>query len=198
MAEICACRICRDSPDKVALPHEPRPVFQVGQGARIAICSQAPGTRAHRAGKPFYDPSGVRLREWLAVDEAEFYDPDKVAIVPMGLCFPGQDAKGGDLPPRRECARVWRHRLLGALETPHVVALIGSYAQRWHLKGRCEKTVTETVRNWRRYAFTNAGPRVFVLPHPSWRNNAWLKANPWFEAELVPELRAAVRAALRP
>ncbi len=194
--DVRACTLCRDHPTGSPLPHEPNPIFQISPTAKVAICSQAPGTRAHASGKPFYDPSGVRLRQWLNVDEATFYDTTRVAIVPMGLCFPGQDAKGGDLPPRRECAPAWRTRLLSAIGQPDVVCLIGSYAQRWHLGSRCARTLTETVQNWRQFAFANAGPRVFVLPHPSWRNNAWIAANPWFEREVLVELRSAVDQAL--
>ena len=194
---MAACRICRDSPRKTPLPHEPLPIFRISSSARLAICSQAPGTRAHASGKPFYDPSGVRLRDWLQMDEATFYDPRRVAIVPMGFCFPGQDEKGGDLPPRQECAPQWREQALAALTSLEVLLLVGSYAQRWHLKARAEPTLTETVRQWRRFAFQNEGPRTFVLPHPSWRNNAWLKKNPWFESELLPELRAAILGVIK-
>ncbi|MEL6298833.1 MAG: uracil-DNA glycosylase family protein [Pseudomonadota bacterium] len=193
---IKACRICVEQPLKTPLPHEPRPIFHISQTARVAICSQAPGTLAHASGKPFYDPSGIRLRAWLEMDEATFYDQSKVAIVPMGFCFPGQDAKGGDLPPRRECAPRWREAALSVLQELEVVLLVGSYAQRWHLGASAKPTLTETVRNWRQYAFANQGPRMFATPHPSWRNNAWLKANPWFERELLPELRSAVDMAL--
>ncbi|MEO0672615.1 MAG: uracil-DNA glycosylase family protein [Pseudomonadota bacterium] len=193
---MAACRICRDAPATTPLPHEPLPIFRISSDARLAICSQAPGTRAHASGKPFYDPSGVRLRAWLEMDEATFYDPRRVAIVPMGFCFPGQDAKGGDLPPRKECAPQWREQALASLKSLEVLLLVGSYAQRWHLKSRAEPTLTETVKAWRRFAFQNKGPRTFVLPHPSWRNNFWLKQNPWFEAELLPELRATVRGVI--
>lgn len=161
------------------------------------VCSQAPGTRAHKSGTPFNDPSGVRLREWMGVTDAEFYDSSRVAIVPMGFCFPGQDSKGGDLPPRRECARIWRAKLLAAVGDPQVLLLVGSYAQRWHLGAEVGRNLTETVSDWRRYAFVNSGPRIFVLPHPSWRNNAWLKQHPWFGGQLLPALRAAVQEALQ-
>ncbi|MEL6290213.1 MAG: uracil-DNA glycosylase family protein [Pseudomonadota bacterium] len=193
---IRSCRLCIEAPDRTPLPHEPKPIFRLSSSARIAVCSQAPGVRAHTSGVPFLDPSGVRLRAWMAVSEAEFYDDTRVAIVPMGFCFPGLDAKGGDLPPRRECARTWRDRALSTLGDLDLLVLVGSYAQRWHLGGDADATLTETVRNWRRFAFRNEAPRIFVLPHPSWRNNAWLKANPWFEAETLPELRAAVRSAI--
>ena len=132
----------------------------------------------------------------MAVTEAEFYDANLVAIVPMGFCFPGQDAKGGDLPPRRECARRWRNAVFEAIQPPQIMLLIGAYAQRWHLGREAGATLTETVKAWRTFAFANDGPRTFVLPHPSWRNNAWLKAHPWFEAELLPEMRTAIRMTL--
>jgi len=190
------CRLCVDAPDGSALPHQPRPIFQVSQRARLAICSQAPGTRAHASGRPFDDPSGERLRAWMDITSQEFYDPDKVVIVPMGFCFPGQDAKGGDRPPRRECARTWRQPLFERLPQVQTVLAVGLYAQKWHLGERAEPTLTGTVRRWRAYAYANNGPQVFPLPHPSWRNNAWLKQNPWFAQEVLPALRRAVRAAI--
>lgn len=193
---ILACRVCIETPDRTPLPHEPKPVFRISKTARIAVCSQAPGTRAHASGVPFTDPSGVRLRQWLGMAEEEFYDRKSVAIVPMGFCFPGLDAKGGDRPPRKECARTWRDEALAAVGDVSLLLLIGSYAQRWHLGDRASRTLTQTVANWRSFAHANSGPRVFPLPHPSWRNNAWLNANPWFEAEVIPELQAAVRAHL--
>src|SRR5215218_4622600 len=144
-----ACRICRDTPRYgPALPHEPRPILQVSPTARLCIASQAPGTRAHASGKPFYDPSGVRLRAWLGLDEAAFYDADRVAIVPMGACFPGLDAKGGDRPPRRECAPTWRTELFAGLPDLELILVIGQYAQAWHL-GRGEDGLTGTVLRWR-------------------------------------------------
>ena len=144
--------------------------------------------RAHLSGKPFDDPSGVRLREWMGVDEATFWDRDRVAIVPMGFCFPGYDAAGGDIPPPRLCAATWRAAALEHAGDVDVTLLVGGHAQAWHL-GR--GAVTERVRDWRARA-----PRVFCLPHPSWRNTAWLKRHPWFEAETLPALRAAIAAAL--
>jgi uracil-DNA glycosylase len=189
LSEIRACRRCRDRPEGKPLPHEPRPVLQASSTARLAIFGQAPGVRAHASGRPFTDPSGVRLRQWLGVDEATFHDAARVAIVPMGFCFPGQDAKGGDLPPRKECAPLWRARVMERLTDVKTAVLVGAYAQSWHLGGR--GALKDTVARWRDYA-----PRCFPTPHPSWRNNAWLKKNPWFEAELLPALRASVRAAL--
>ena len=157
-------------------------------GARILIAGQAPGARVHASGRPFTDPSGDRLRAWMGVDEATFYDLDRIAIVPMAFCFPGYDAKGSDLPPPARCARTWRERIMVELGTPALTLLVGGAAQRWHLGAR---NVTQTVANWQNHA-----PRVFPLPHPSWRNTAWLKRNPWFEAELIPALRDRVKEAL--
>lgn len=190
LADIAGCRICIDNPAGKPLPHEPRPVLRVSPAARIVVCGQAPGTRVHASGVPFTDPSGDRLRDWMGVSEAQFYDVERVAIVPMGFCFPGLDAKGGDLPPRRECARQWRREVFGGLEAVELVVLVGAYAQKWHLGKQCRASLTETVANWRAYA---SGTPVYIpTPHPSWRNNAWLKRNPWFEEELLPELRRAV------
>ncbi len=189
-----ACRICRDAPlFGGVLPHEPRPIIQGSTTARLCIASQAPGTRAHASGIPFADRSGSRLREWLGLDETAFYDASKVAIVPMGSCFPGQDAKGGDLGPRRECADVWRQPLFDALPNLELVLLIGQYAQAWHLGDDFRDGLTETVRRWRGILGSPSKPRILPLPHPSWRNNGWLKTNSWFEAELLPVLRSEIR-----
>lgn len=195
LAEIHACRKCADAPDGAPLPHAPRPVLRVGPTARLCVCGQAPGTRVHASGVPFSDPSGERLRAWMGVTEAEFYDTARVAIVPMGFCFPGLDAKGGDLPPRKECAPLWRDRLFALLPRIELILLVGQYAQRWHLGARRGSSLAETVRNWHAFA-AGDGMACIPLPHPSWRNNAWLKANPWFEAEVLPHLRAEVRRLL--
>jgi uracil-DNA glycosylase len=186
LAEIRACRICAP-----ALGHEPHPVLRASTTARIAICGQAPGTRVHASGIPFNDPSGDRLRAWLGVSRDTFYDEARIAIVPMGFCFPGQDAKGGDLPPRKECAPAWRDRIFAAMPQIELTVLVGSYAQNWHLKGRLKANMTATVRAWTDYL-----PDYIPLPHPSWRNNAWIKNNPWFETALVPVLRQRVAALL--
>lgn len=176
------------------MPHEPRPVLRAEPTARIGLFSQAPGIRAHDAGLPFKDPSGVRLRGWMGVDESEFYDAGKIAIVPMGFCFPGYDAKGGDLPPRRECAAAWRTRLMQHLPRLELVLLVGGYAQKWHLPEARRRSLTDTVRDWRSFYEREDGQlRYLPLPHPSWRNSFWLKANPWFEAEVLPVLRNEVR-----
>lgn len=197
-ARLRACRLCRESPVYgPPLPQEPRPIIQGSTGARLCVASQAPGTRAHRTGMPFMDPSGVRLRSWLGLDEAQFYNPENIAIVPMGSCFPGLDAKGGDKPPRRECAERWREELFAGLPNLDLILVIGSYAQAWHL-GKLEGGLTGTVRRWRAILDEPRRPRVLPLPHPSWRNNGWLKREPWFEAELLPVLRDEVARVLAP
>lgn len=194
LGEIERCRICIETPSGRPLPHEPRPVLRVKPAARIGVFSQAPGIRAHDAGLPFKDPSGVRLRGWMGVDEGEFYNCDKIAIVPMGFCFPGYDDNGGDLPPRRECAPAWRERLMEHLPELELVLLIGGYAQKWHLPEARRQSLTATVRDWRSfYEYRAYGPRFLPLPHPSWRNSSWLKTNPWFETEILPVLQAEVR-----
>lgn len=193
---ITGCRVCRDAPARGPqdrLPHEPRPVPMLSAKARILIAGQAPGLRVHETGIPFNDASGDRLRQWLAVDRDEFYDPDRFAIVPMGFCFPGYDGHGGDLPPRRECAPLWRARVIAAMPQIELVLAIGQYAQAWHLGGARAPSMTETVHNWRSYLSAERFPAVLPLPHPSWRNSGWLKKNPWFEAELVPVLRERVK-----
>jgi uracil-DNA glycosylase len=193
LAELRACRLCRDAPTRgPALPHEPRPVIQAAATARLCIASQAPGTKVHLSGRPFTDASGNRLRSWLGIDEAMFYDASRVAIVPMGFCFPGQDAKGADLPPRRECAPLWRDRVFTALPDLELVLLIGQYAQWWHLGPDAKAGLTPTVLRWRDILASPRKPRLLPMPHPSWRNVAWLRKHPWFEAELVPRLREEV------
>lgn len=198
LAEARACRICRDSPRGRPLPHEPRPVLRVRAGERIAICGQAPGTRVHASGVPFSDPSGVRLRAWLGMSEEEFYDEARVAIVPMGFCFPGLSPAGADLPPRRECAPAWRDRVFAHLGEVELLVAVGRSAQAWHLGPDAGASLTEAVADWRRIVARPGVPTVFPLPHPSWRNNAWLKRNPWFEAETTPHLRAMARRLLDP
>ncbi len=193
---IAACRVCRDAPARgpeYRLPHEPRPVPVLSATARILIAGQAPGLRVHESGLPFNDASGDRLRQWLAVDRASFYNPDHFAIVPMGFCFPGYDAAGSDLPPRRECAPLWRQRAMDAMPQIELVIAIGQYSQGWHLGAARRPSMTETVAEWRRYLLTNSFPAVLPLPHPSWRNSGWLKRHPWFEAELLPVLRERVK-----
>ena len=190
---IRACRICRDLPTATPLPHEPRPVLRVSSTARLVICGQAPGTRVHASGVPFDDPSGDRLRAWMGVDRALFYDESRIAIVPMGFCFPGQDARGGDLPPRKECAAAWHDQVFSALPQVELVLAIGQYAQAYHLGPRRKKSLTETVAAWRDVLQQAENPRLLPLPHPSWRNTGWLKKNPWFETDILPVLRSEVR-----
>lgn len=185
---IRACRICAEA--KRPLPHAPRPVLQPGPGARLLIAGQAPGVRVHASGRPFTDPSGVRLRDWLGLDEATFYDPHHVAIVPMGFCFPGLDGKGADLPPRPECAPAWRAQLLACMPKIELVVCLGAHAMRWHMGAAWPGSVDAAVRGWR--AGLALSPPVIALPHPSWRNSGWLKRNPWFAADLLPELRDRV------
>ncbi|MGD0189402.1 MAG: uracil-DNA glycosylase family protein [Rhizomicrobium sp.] len=182
LAEIRACRICEKH-----LAHGPRPILRANATAKLCIIAQAPGLRVHETGISFNDPSGDRLRDWLGIDRDTFYDESRVAIVGMGFCFPGYDAKGGDKPPRRECAEAWHEKLFAALPQFKLTLLVGSYAIDRYLAGRTKANMTETVRAWREY-----GPRYIPLPHPSWRNNAWLKKNPWFQDELLPHLRRRV------
>lgn len=196
LTAIRGCRHCVEAPRGKPLPHEPRPVLRASRTARLAICSQAPGTRVHESGTPFTDRSGDRLRDWMSVTPQEFYDEARVAIVPMGFCFPGQDEKGGDLPPRRECATIWHRKLFAALPEIALVLAVGSYAQNWHLGDEAGASLQDTMLGWRRYLKGRRRPRILPLPHPSWRNNAWLTRNPWFEAELLPVLRREVRKLL--
>jgi len=181
-----ACSLCSKQFAKTSTAHAPRPVFQGTRSARILLAGQAPGRRVYLSGKPFTDASGDRLRAWMGIDENVFYDPERIAILPMAFCFPGYDAKGADLPPPHLCADVWRQKMLAQFPKVSLTIAIGGYAQKWHLQTR--QTVSEVVRQWRDYS-----PDVLPLPHPSWRNTAWLKKNPWFEDELIPVLREKVR-----
>jgi len=186
LADIRACRIC-----EAKLDHEPRPILRLSVSARLLIAGQAPGLRVHNSMIPYNDPSGDRLRAWLGINRDAFYDEKLVAIVPMGFCFPGYDAAGADTPPRPECAATWHDRVFRTAPRFKLVLTIGTYAQRYHLGNRAKASVTETVRAWRDY-----GPYYIPLPHPSWRNNGWLRRNPWFESELLPHLRSQVAGAL--
>ncbi len=201
LGAIRACRACVETPIGAPLPHEPRPVLRASATARILVASQAPGTKVHLSGIPFTDASGNRLRRWMGVDDATFYDVSRIAIAPMGFCFPGQDAKGSDLPPRRECLALWHDRLFATLPEFDLVLAIGRPAQAYHLKRLglghlLGKGLTETVAAWRQVRASRNDTRVYALPHPSWRNTGWLKANPWFEADLLPELQADIAASL--
>ena len=181
--EIRACKLCAAD-----LPLGPRPVLRGRPSARLMIISQAPGTKVHETGLSFNDRSGDRLRDWLGLDRASFYDEHCVAILPMGLCYPGRYARGGDLPPRPECAPLWHARVLAALPKLELILLVGSYAIDHYLGARAKPRLGETVAAWRDYL-----PRYFVLPHPSWRTVLFERQNPWFEAELLPDLRRRVK-----
>ena len=183
LTEVRACDYC-----KKHLPHGPRPVVQIDPNARILIAGQAPGSKVHATGIPFDDPSGDRLRLWMGVDKTTFYDATKIAILPMGFCYPGT-GKSGDLPPRKECAQLWRHKLLDLMPNIQLTLIIGQYAIRWHLPDSKKQTLTNTVKLWRDH-----WPAKLPLPHPSPRNNIWLKKNPWFETEIIASLQNRVKA----
>jgi uracil-DNA glycosylase len=185
LADVRACTICKDH-----LPLGPRPVLQMHPKARILIAGQAPGRKVHDSGVPFDDPSGKRLREWLGVTREVFYDPKQIALLPMGFCYPGS-ARSGDLPPRPECAPAWRQQLLAKLQHVQLTLVLGRYAQSYHF-GKTNVSLTELVRSWRSY-----WPNMIPLPHPSPRNNLWLRRNPWFDAEVVPALRQQVAEILQ-
>lgn len=181
--DIRACRACAGE-----LAHEPRPVVRVFPETRLLICGQAPGRRVHESGLPFTDRSGDRLRDWMGVDSETFYGDRRLGVAAQAFCYPGTAPKGGDYPPPRRCAQLWRPRLLDALPAMELTLLVGGQAQAWALGDRAKANMTETVAAWREYL-----PRVLPMPHPSWRNTAWLRRNPWFEAEVVPYLRGRVR-----
>lgn len=182
-----ACELCA-----AHLPFEPRPIVQAHASARILIAGQAPGRKVHETGVPFDDASGKRLRQWMGINRDVFYDRKFIAILPMGFCYPGTGTSG-DLPPRRECAPQWRARLLAAMPNIELTLVVGQYAQGWHLQEAGNSTLTEQVRAWRR-----RWPAVLPLPHPSPRNNIWLKSNPWFSSDVVPALQMRVRGIVRP
>lgn len=185
LADARACTLCAPH-----LPKGPRPVVAADVSARILIIGQAPGTRVHATGIPWNDPSGDRLREWMGLDKATFYDTSCVAIVPMGFCYPGK-GKSGDLPPRPECAPAWHEPIIGRLPDISLTLLLSRWALQYYLGTRMGRNVTETVRAWRDFA-----PSCFPLPHPSPRNNLWLRRNPWFEQDVVPAMKQAVKDAL--
>ena len=180
--DIAACRACAGD-----LPHAPRPVVFVRPEVRLLIAGQAPGRRVHESGLPFTDASGDRLRQWMGIDAATFYGRPEIGVAAMAFCFPGTNPKGGDYPPPRRCAQLWRPQLLAQLPKVELTLLVGSYAQDWALGPSARGNMTETVRAWRDYA-----PEFLPMPHPSWRNTGWLKRNPWFEAEVAPYLRQRV------
>ena len=184
--EVRQCRLC-----EAHLPLGPNPVFQIHQDARVLIAGQAPGVKVHESGIAFNDASGERLRSWMGLDSATFYDANQIAILPMAFCYPGR-GKSGDLPPRPECAPAWREQLLEALPNLKLTIVIGKYAQAWHLPDAKYSTLTSLVQNWRL-----CSPNIIPLPHPSPRNNIWLKKNPWFEEKLVPQLAKRVQSALK-
>jgi uracil-DNA glycosylase len=189
IARIRACRLCADRFAATATAHTPRPVVWFQPSARILIAGQAPGARVHASGRPFDDPSGDRLRDWLGVDQTTFYDQNHVAVVPMAFCFPGYNDRKADLPPPPICARTWHDEVMHQLNQVRLTVLVGAYAHRWHLGAKTP--MSQTVANWRDHA-----PQLFALPHPSWRNTAWLKKNPWFAADLLPVLQARVQEVL--
>ena len=186
LADISGCRACAGE-----LPHAPRPVVRVFPETRLLICGQAPGRRVHESGLPFTDRSGDVLRGWLGVDYDTFYADHRIGVAAMAFCFPGTNPKGGDYPPPPRCAALWRPKLLESLPKVELTLLVGTYAQKWKLPEANGRSMTETVARWREYA-----PDHIPLPHPSWRNTAWLKRNPWFEDEVVPYLRGRVTAML--
>jgi uracil-DNA glycosylase len=188
VAEVRACTKCARH-----LPFGPRPILRGRPSARLLIISQAPGTRVHETGLSFNDRSGDRLRAWLAVDHNTFYDEDRVAIMPMGFCYPGRDAKGADLPPRRECAPLWHALLRAQFSAIELTLLVGRYAIDYYLPHSRTRSMTETIARWRNFL-----PDFFVLPHPSWHTIRWLRDNSWFENEVLPELRVRARRALSP
>ena len=187
LSRIRRCQICEDY-----LPLGPRPVLRAKKSARLLIVGQAPGTKVHASGTPWDDPSGDRLRHWLGIDKDKFYDQSKIAIVPVGFCYPGRLPKGGDRPPRPECAPLWHPPLMRLLLNVELMVLAGTYAQKQFLGKRRGKSLTETVQAWRIY-----GPDFIPLPHPSWRTVGWQKRNPWFDSEVLPDLRRRVRRLVR-
>ena len=192
-AAIAACRLCAPRFAATATAHAPRPVVWFRPGPRLLVVGQAPGLRVHGSGRPFDDRSGDRLRGWMGIDRATFWDRDRLAIVPMAFCFPGYDAKGADLPPPPVCAATWHALVMAALPGIGLTLLVGGYAHRHYLGAAARGGVSATVAGWR-----DAPSGLLPLPHPSWRNTGWLKRHPWFETELVPVLRARVAALLDP
>lgn len=186
LRDVRACEVCNPF-----LPLGPRPIVQAGSLARVLVIGQAPGSRVHETGVAWDDASGARLREWMGIEAATFYDPDRVALMPMGFCYPGVSKSGGDLPPRPECAPLWHDRLRQHLTNVRLTLLVGLHAQKAYLRVATGGTLTQTVRR-----FEQAPPGLLPLPHPSWRSTGWIRRNPWFEVELLPVLRSAITAAL--
>ena len=186
---ISKCTLCEAEFSRTATAHRPRPVVWFAPGARILIAGQAPGLKVHKSGKPFTDPSGDRLRRWMGVSEEVFYDRSHIAFVPMAFCFPGYSPNGSDLPPPSICAQTWRADVMEMLSDIRLTLVIGGYAMKYHLGQKLP--VTEAVRT-----LQDAEAGKFVLPHPSWRNTGWLKKNPWFEAEVLPEVRTRIKEIL--
>lgn len=181
---ILSCRLCQSE-----LPLGPKPILTLNKNCKILIAGQAPGSRAHQAGIPFDDPSGDRLRSWLGIDRHDFYHSDQISIVPMGFCYPGSKERG-DLPPIKRCSHTWHDQILAQFEQLELILAIGQYAHKYHLPDR-KKTLTETVKCWKEY-----WPEVLPLPHPSPRNNIWIKKNPWFETDLIPILKKRIKKIL--
>jgi len=185
--EISACRICHAS-----LPHGPRPVLRVSRGARLLIISQAPGSKVHQTGIPWNDASGDRLRDWIGLDRSTFYGETRIAVLPIGLCYPGAAMNGGDKPPRPECAPLWHERVLDQLPNLRLTLLVGQYSQTRYLGSSRKSSMTERVK-----AFSEYGPQFFPLPHPSWRSGIWMRRQPWFEEAVIPQLRRAVQRVIK-
>ena len=188
--QVACCSICSRIFSETETKHKPRPVLRGKRTAKILIAGQAPGAKVHESGMPFSDPSGEVLRGWMGLNKDNFYDERNIAIIPMAFCFPGYDDNGSDLPPPKICAKTWRSSILENFQNLELQLLVGSFAQKWHLD--TNRSVTDIVKNWRIYS-----PEILPLPHPSWRNKAWLKKNFWFEEELVPVLRNKVRGILK-
>jgi len=186
LARVRQCDVCVQH-----LPLGPRPVVRAATSAKLLIVGQAPGTKVHETGIPWNDPSGERLRDWLGLSPEAFYDTSNIAIIPTGFCYPGRDPKGGDLPPRSECAPLWHAQIFSHLKSVELTLLVGRYAQKAVLGPKMLRTMTETIRAWRSFQ-----PSILPLPHPSWRTLHWARKNPWFEAEVLPELKTRVYATL--
>ena len=187
--QISRCVLCSERFAAIATRHRPKPIVWFENSARLLIIGQAPGMRVYKSGRPFTDPSGDRLRMWLGMSEDQFYDQERVAILPMAFCFPGYNAKGSDLSPPPICVSTWHAKVMDKFQSVPLTVLVGGYSQKWHLGNK--SNVTENVKSWREHA-----PSMFPLPHPSWRNSGWLKANSWFDEKLLPDLQNRVKEVL--